>query len=192
MTMEEIWKPIKGYDGIYEVSSLGRVRSLDRMVPALCRQNGNIVDYFRKGRIIKQQPINNGEGYMVVSLTDADHKRKTCLVHRLVATAFVPGYFDGADVNHKDENPTNNTPDNLEWCDRQYNINYGTGKWRRHKFNARQVQQLTMDGKPVATFPTIAEAARKTGIDASNIQCCLKGKRGQYQAGGYRWKHIKV
>ena len=67
---EEIWKDIEGYEGIYQVSNLGRVRSLDRIVPALCRQTGTIVDYHRKGRIIRQRPINNGSGYLVVTLND--------------------------------------------------------------------------------------------------------------------------
>ena len=187
--MEEIWKDIEGYEGIYQVSNLGRVRSLDRNVPALNHKTGEICDYFRKGCILKQAEVF--EGYLAVNITNAEKKRISAFVHRLVAKAFVPGYFDGADVNHKDENKRNNRADNLEWCDRQYNINYGTGKWRRRKYNARRVQQLTMDGKPVATFPTIAEAARQTGIDASNIGGCLRGKRGQYQAGGYRWKYTE-
>ena len=189
--MEELWKDIEGYEGIYQVSNMGRVRSLDRIVPALNRMTGEVQDYFRRGKVLKQTKVFGG--YLAVGfIVRSEGKRENCFVHRLVAKAFVPGYREDLDVNHKDEDKTNNRADNLEWVTRQENINYGTGKWRRHKFNARQVQQLTMDGKPVATFPTIAEAARQTGIDASNIQCCLKGKRGQYQAGGYRWKHIEV
>lgn len=189
--MNEIWKPIKGYEGIYEVSSFGRVRSLDRIVPALNALTGTIVDYFRKGRIKRQQPINNGEGYMVVSLTDADHKSHTYLVHRLVAMAFVPGYFDGADVNHKDEDPSNNRADNLEWCDRKYNINYGTGKWRRRKFNERRVEQLTLDGQHIAYHQNMSYAARAVGCDPSTIASVCKGKHGKkncISAKGFKWK----
>ena len=188
--MNEIWKAVEGYEGIYEVSNLGRVRSLDRYVPALCNRNGEIRNYLRRGKVLKQRKVFGG--YMVVSFTVSEtgtHENR--FVHRLVAQAFVPGYREDLDVNHKDEDKTNNRADNLEWVTRQENVNYGTGKWRRHKYNARKVQQLTMDGKPVATFPTIAEAARQTGIDQSNIGCCLRGKRGQYQAGGYRWKYLE-
>lgn len=188
--MEEIWKDIEGYEGIYQVSNLGRVRSLDRIVPALCHKTGTIVDYHRKGCILRQRKVFGG--YLAVSFTVADTgKHESQFVHRLVARAFVPGYREDLDVNHKDEDKTNNRADNLEWVTRQENINYGTGKWRRRKYNARRVQQLTMDGKPVATFPTIAEAARQTGIDASSICGCLRGKRGQHQAGGYRWKYTE-
>ena len=85
--MEEIWKDIEGYEGIYQVSNLGRVRSLDRIVPALCHKTGTIVDYHRKGCIIRQRPLNNGSGYLIVTLNDNERKAHTHLVHRLVARA---------------------------------------------------------------------------------------------------------
>lgn len=191
--MEEIWKPVKGYEGIYEVSSLGRVRSLDRIVPALCRQTGTIVDYHRKGRILRQRPIHNGGGYLVITITDNERKPHTQLVHRLVAQAFVPGYREGLDVNHKDEDKTNNRADNLEWCNRQYNINYGTGKWRRRKFNARPVEQLTLDGQHEARYANISEAARAVGCNPSTIMAVCQGKHGKKRcitAKGYRWRYI--
>lgn len=190
--MEEIWKDIEGYDGIYQVSNLGRIRSLDRNVPALCAKTGTIRDYFRKGKMMKLRPINTGAGYMVVTLKDNDRKAHTELVHRLVARAFVQGYFDGADVNHRDENKANNRADNLEWCNRQYNINYGTGKWRRHKFNERAVEQLTADGQHVATYKNIADAARAVGCDPSSISAVCKGRHGTKNcltAKGYRWRY---
>ena len=187
--MEEIWKDIEGYEGIYQVSNLGRVRSLDRNVPALNHKTGEICDYFRKGCILKQAEVF--EGYLAVNITNAEKKRISAFVHRLVAKAFVPGYFDGADVNHKDENKRNNRADNLEWCDRQYNINYGTGKWRREKFNARPVEQLTTDGKVIARYDNISQAARALGCDPSTINAVCRGKPRCNTAKGYRWRYAE-
>lgn len=186
--MEEQWKPIEGYEGIYEVSSLGRVRSLDRIVPALSNRTGTIIDYHRKGRILKQRKVFGG--YMAVGFeVKGDNRHENHFVHRLVARAFVPGYREGMDVNHKDEDKTNNRADNLEWCDRQYNINYGTGKWRRRKFNARPVEQLTLDGQHVARYDNIADAARAVGCDPSTISGVCRGKPCSKTAKGYRWRY---
>ena len=113
--MEE-WRSIPGYEGLYEVSSYGRVRSLDRYDSRNC---------FRKGRIMKQN--NDGRGYMSVQLC-LDGKIKKYLVHRLVIQTFILNPDNLPEVNHKDENPGNNNVDNLEWCNHSYNINYGTRK----------------------------------------------------------------
>ena len=188
--MEEIWKDIEGYEGIYQVSNLGRVRSLDRIVPALCRQTGTIVDYHRKGRILKQRKVFGG--YMAVGFeVRGENVHKGHFVHRLVARAFVPGYREGFDVNHKDEDKTNNRADNLEWCDRQYNINYGTGKWRRKKYNARPVEQLTTDGKVIARYDNASQAASAVGCDPSTINAVCRGKPHCNTAKGYRWRYTE-
>lgn len=187
--MEEIWKAIEGYEGIYEVSNLGRVRSFDRNVPALNNKTGEICDYFRKGKMLTQREVLGG--YLAVNLTNTEKKRISAFVHRLVAKAFVSGYFEGADVNHKDENKHNNRADNLEWCDRQYNINYGTGKWRREKFNARPVEQLTTDGKVIARYDNTSQAARAVGCDPTTINAVCRGKPHCNTAKGYRWRYAE-
>lgn len=115
----EIWLPVKGYEEIYEVSNLGRVRSLDRIVKGCY---GSIAH--KKGKIIASGV--GSAGYPVVSL-QKDGKGKTVSVHRLVAIAFLPNPNNLSEVNHKDEDKTNNRVDNLEWCGRIYNANYGTG-----------------------------------------------------------------
>ena len=111
---EEIWRPVVGYEGLYEVSSYGRVRSLDRYI------NNNS---FRKGKILKFS--TNRRGYLKAHLS-LNNKVKTYLVHRIVAISFIPNPDNLPEVNHKDEDKTNNSVDNLEWCNRSYNINYGT------------------------------------------------------------------
>ena len=131
--MEE-WRDIKGYEGAYQVSSYGRIRSLDRIVE---RKTGN---YKHKGRILKQN--DDTHGYLKVNLTKHD-KKKTFKVHRLVAQAFIPNPNNYTVINHKDENKTNNKVENLEWCTSKYNNNYGTIQ-KRH---SETKKKLFKEGK---------------------------------------------
>ena len=132
MGMQEIWKEIEGYEGLYEVSNLGRVRSLDREQ----FQIGNGGSYFKriyKGRILKFKI--DYHGYYRVHLS-VNGERKHYLVHRLVAEAFIPNPNNLPCVNHKDEDKTNNSVDNLEWCDVAYNNAYnGLHSRRGRNFN---------------------------------------------------------
>ena len=114
--MIEEWRPVVGYEGLYEVSSYGRVRSLDRYDERNC---------FREGRILKL--YTSRVGYLRVQLS-LNSKKKMYLVHRLVAEAFIPNPDNLPEVNHLDEDKTNNRVENLEFCDRKYNINFGTRK----------------------------------------------------------------
>lgn len=114
--IEEIWKDILGYEGLYQVSSYGRVRSLDRY---------DRMNHFLKGRILKLYTRKGG--YLFVQL-HLNGKGKNYLVHRLVAIAFIPNPDNLPEVNHLDEDKTNNRVENLEFCDRKYNINFGTRK----------------------------------------------------------------
>ena len=115
--MEEIWRPVKEYEGYYEVSNLGRVRSIDRVV---VDKNGR--QQFKKGTILKYRP--DRQGYIVVALSINRHYTHKC-VHTLVADAFIPNPDNLPQVNHKDEVKSNNYVDNLEWCSAKYNANYG-------------------------------------------------------------------
>ena len=123
--MEEQWKDIKGYEGLYEVSNLGNVRSLDRTVK---RGQGYTI---KEGRVLTPF-YEKKKGYYQVVLAK-DGKAKTYRVHRLVAIAFLENPYNYTDVNHKDEVKTNNNVDNLEWCTRKYNNNYGTKPERTRK-----------------------------------------------------------
>lgn len=120
--MEE-WRTIKGYEGLYEVSSYGRVRSLDRYV-----KSGYESYRLHKGKVLS--PIIATNGYLFVGL-----QGRRLSVHRLVAKAFIPNPDNLPEVNHKDEDKTNNVVDNLEWCDHSYNINYGARTERQKKTN---------------------------------------------------------
>lgn len=124
--MTEIWKSVKGYEELYEVSNLGNVRSLDRVIKS--RHNGTTI---RKGRVLIPF-YEEKKGYYQVRLSK-NGKNKTFRIHRLVALAFLENPFNCTDVNHKDEVKTNNKVDNLEWCTRKYNNNYGTKRERTRK-----------------------------------------------------------
>ena len=112
--MIEEWRPIEGYEGLYEVSNTGQVRSLDKY---------DSMNRFLRGRILRL--FTDGLGYLRAQLY-SNSKRKSFLVHRLVAQAFIPNPDNLPQVNHRDENPSNDNVDNLEWCDGKYNVNYGT------------------------------------------------------------------
>ena len=180
--MSEQWKPIKGYEGIYEVSDLGRVRSLPRM---LTDSKGR-----RHPVPMKMLKMHDRKGYDSVTLQDMGRKA-IMSVHRLVAMAFIPNPDNLPIINHRDENPRNNQVSNLEWCDISYNTRYGTGIERakaKHDYKYKSVEQLTKDGQHVATFKGVKEAARATGADASVIVRVCKGRNET--AGGYRWKYL--
>ena len=125
--MIEEWRPIEGYEGLYEVSNTGQVRSLDRYVKT-CYEAYKL----HKGKILS--PAKDKNGYLKVHLC-CNGKHNIIRVHRLVALTFLPNPDNLPEVNHKDEVKTNNNVDNLEWCDRKYNNNYGTKIERQKKTN---------------------------------------------------------
>lgn len=162
--MSEVWKPVVGYEGRYEVSSLGRVRSVDHYVEQDCF--GRTGRRLYKGRLLKQFMGHNG--YLHVSI-----RKGHIYTHRAVAMAFVPGYFEGAFVNHIDENKLNNRADNLEWVTHFENLHHGTWYDRMkatHTNNeGKGVDLYTTDGRFVATYPSHCEAARKIGVSVSRL-----------------------
>lgn len=171
--MEEIWKDIEGYEGLYQVSNMGRVRSLRR-------------------NIILRQCITNGYERIILYTNNIP---KGYSVHRLVANAFIPNPDNLPQVNHKDENKTNNCVDNLEWCTQKYNINYGTGIARRIQlFNTngkcyKPVLQYTLEGIFIKEWKSIIDVQRNLGFCQSHISKCCRGK--QAYAYGYIWKYKK-
>lgn len=169
----EIWLPIKGYEGKYEVSSLGRVRSLN---------------YHRTGQTKYMILQNDKYGYKCVPLRK-NGKLRLHKVHRLVAEAFIPNWFDEPQVNHIDEDKTNNHVDNLEWCDAKYNNNFGTTRERMVGKQSKPVLQLTKTGELVREWPSTMEAGRN-GFHQCEISLCCNGKRKSHK--GYIWKYKEV
>ena len=166
---EEIWLAIKDFSN-YEISSWGRVKSLN---------------YMRTGKEKIMSPRKSGNGHLKVSLYK-DKKEYNFLVHRLVAEAFIPNPENLLEVNHKDEDKTNNSVDNLEWCDRKYNCNYGTSKKRISKGNSIPVCQYTMDGKLLKVWNSATEAEYNLNIGHIS-ECC----KGSYKStGGSKWRYL--
>ena len=166
--MQEIWKPIKGYEGLYEVSNTGKIKSI---------ANG-------KNRVLIPTGVR---GYDSIGLCKRPGGKKSFLVHRLVAEAFVPNPNGYTEVNHKDECKTNNNADNLEWCTRSYNMAYGSARVRQGVSYGRPVYQMTLFGVRVAAYCSAEIAGKITGIDCSSIHKCCRNKRES--AGGYKWAY---
>lgn len=170
----EIWKRIDGYDR-YEVSNLGRVRSLDTR---------DAWGRLRKGKVLKA--FRDTGGYMQVCLRNSNGQCNKN-VHRLVAKAFLENPEELPEINHKDENTENNRAENLEWCTRLYNARYGTFQKRAHISLSKPLAQIK-DGKTIAVFSSTLEAGKKTGVNHGSISRCCNG--GQKTSGGYAWKWL--
>lgn len=176
--MQEIWKDIPGYEGIYEVSNKGRIRSIDRIV--VTKAGWTQTKY---GQVIKfGQPINSG--YIKVDL-HKNGKAKPFLVHRIVAEVFLENPNGCETVNHKDENKLNNSADNLEWCTQMYNNNYGTCKERGAETQRREFLQMDMDGNVIKRWKGFKKIQRELGYQRKLIYLCCIGKRESYM--GYKW-----
>ena len=165
----EEWKPIPGYEGLYEVSNYGRVRSFK------WSSNGKILS-----------PGKDGSGYLFVTLCK-DGKTKLRRMHRLVAEAFIPNPNNLPLVNHMDECKKNNYFGNLEWCSPAYNNSYGTRMERVVEKISKPVVQLDKKGNFISEFESLREASRRTGIADENICRCCNHKPGRYSAGGFIW-----
>lgn len=184
---EEIWKDIKGFEGLYQVSSFGRVRSLDTKIYHRTSW-GNYSYFTKRGKILKV--CHNNKGYQMLSLYK-NGKAKHCLVHRLVAEAFIPNPNNLPEVDHEDENKDNNNCSNLVWCDRLYNNTKGIqskeGRRKSASFRMKPVLQYSLDGVLLHTYKGIRIAEEQTGINNRCIVSCCKGRIRT--AGGYIWRY---
>lgn len=182
----EIWKPVVGWEGLYEVSSHGRIRSLNRVI---INKSGGKQSFV--GRILRPARDRYGYNRVVLSKEGTSYNR---IVHRLVAQAFIPNPNNLPEVNHKDEDKTNNIPENLEWCSNKYNVNYGTGLARRmvsqrnHPNESKAVRQFSKKGVVIADYPSIKEAVRRTGVKAETISKSCRGL--QKFCHTYYWRFI--
>lgn len=187
--MEEIWKDVIGYEGLYQISNLGRIKSLTRKVQCKGGQRTT------KGKILK--PFQTRNPYLCIDLRQ-HQTHKTKFIHRLVAEAFIPNPNNYPYVNHKDSNPINNRIDNLEWCTQSYNVKYayingnakptlGCFKKGHIPHNRRKVNQYTKDKKLICTYISIREASKLTNINKSAINNCLL--KYTKTSGGFIWEY---
>ena len=185
--MTEEWKAVEGYEGIYEVSNLGRVRSVDHLARHVSR-TGTEFTVTYKGRIRK--PYTDKDGRQRV-MFKKDGKHVAMKVHRLVAEAFIPNPDNLPYINHKDENPSNNRADNLEWCTHEYNVRYGTAIMRIRETQlkrAHAVYQMDLEGNVLGKFLSLERAAEAMGCCTQLIKRVCDGKPHCFTAKGYRWR----
>lgn len=170
MSLVEEWRDVVGYEGLYQISNLGQVRNV------------------KTGKIRAQQ--NGDGGYKFVILHDSKGGRRplTKGIHRLMAEAFIPNPDNKPCVNHKDENTSNNTLDNLEWVTYQENNVYGTRLERAAEAEfdkGKTVYRFTKSGELIDSFPSLSTAARFLGVHVAHIShCCLGERKSAY---GYKW-----
>jgi len=189
---KEIWKPIADYKGLFEVSSLGRIKSLEREV--VNNLTGRI--HVKPEIICKQQ--KNGHGYMCITLQRPGKKdKRRRYVHQLVAEAFLSNPNSLHDINHKNEDKTDNRVENLEYCDRKHNMNWGTLQERKRNKMYKNTEerfsdvvQYTVNMKIVAVYKNAGDASRKTGFRRGSISRCCRGERNTYM--GYKWGYKKI
>ena len=178
--MKEIWKAIVGYEGLYEVSNLGMVRSLDRYVP-----HKTFGKKYCKGHMMATH-INNA-GYVTVNLCKGNRYRSFD-IHRLVAIAFLDNPDGLPEVNHIDENKKNNHVGNLEWVTREQNERHGTKPEKRRYNPMIPVLQYDLQGDFISEWPCAIDAERKlSGKETGAISHCARGKTKT--AYGYVWKY---
>lgn len=172
----ELWKDVPGWDGVYQVSSLGRIRSTLHTV----RYNDGRVAKF-PGKVLKL--TKNQDGYLCAVIRQRGTGRVISYkIHRVVAEVFVANPHGYTEVNHIDEDKTNNNAANLEWCDRLKNCNHGTRNERISAANSRPII-LTKPGEPTRTMPSQTEAARWLGVRTQSVAYAIRHKT---RCRGYR------
>lgn len=173
---KEEWRDIAGYEGLYQVSNLGNVKSLGNgkaRNPNWCKEH-----------ILKNQLTRYG--YLKVPLSK-NGKVKNYLVHRLVGKVFIPNPDNLPQVNHKDECKTNNCVDNLEWCTPKYNLNYGTCQQRAHEKQLNDPKQsikikcLDLETNVTTTYLSMRETMRQLNIPLSSLSHCLYDNKKPYK-----------
>ncbi len=190
--MKEKWKDIKGYEGLYQVSNLGRVKSLDRYIV-----NKNNKQQYYNGKILKG---NIRKGYLKLTLSK-DNSQKTVPIHILVAKAFIPNPENKPEVNHIDGEKTNNCVSNLEWATRSENELHAyknglakpslkqkeaVAKYAKENYS-KKVLQYDLNGNFIKEWNSMHDVWRELGIRPSYICRCCKGLRNHTY--GYVWKY---
>lgn len=184
----EFWIDIPGYEGLYQVSTYGRVRSIDRVSVKVYTKKAKT--YFNvAGKIMKNgfSGAENKKYKSIVIRKDNNSNRYT--IHRLVARVFLPNPFNYPCVNHKDENKFNNRVENLEWCTYRYNNEYGTALERNKETNStKHILQYDMDGNFIKEWLSSRDIERVEGYKRKSISKCCNGKPYFKTAYGYIWK----
>ena len=185
---KEIWKNIKGYEGLYQISNYGKVKSLERYYFSGMY---NAIKKYQNENIRKTEKSKNG--YLRVTLSK-NGKLKKYSIHRLVAETFIPNPNNLLQVNHIDENKENNYYKNLEWCDSEYNVNYGKRNEKAKKSmiasKGKKINQYDLKGNFIKQYFSISDASKQFKNKRSNISACCRKK--QKTAFGYIWEYANI
>lgn len=165
---DENWLPVRGFEEAYLVSNLGNIWSL------------------RRNKLLRVRKSTRGYGQVNLSLRGV---MTTHRVHRLVATHFLPNPLNLTEVNHLNENKLDNRVENLEWCTRSHNVNYGNRTEKQKAKVSIPVVQFSLNGTQIAVYPSVIQAARELKLSHSSISECCRGKRKTL--GGYKWKYAQ-
>ena len=195
--MEEIWKDVVGYEGLYQVSNQGRLLRCERVA-----SNNHLLP-----PKIKDLQKKRKTGYMGSSIVDKSGKSHNVLIHRLVAVAFIPNHNKLPQVDHIDGNKENNCVDNLLWCTAKENVNYPISIATRSKSlkiaqnnpqtiskkikssHKKKVNQFSLSGEFIKTYESLRDIQRTLGFNITNVTACAHGrKRSAY---GYIWKFVE-
>lgn len=177
--MDKEWRAVVGYEGFYEVSEDGEVRSISRVVPSRFKTRKI------KGRTLLAN--KDKDGYLTVTLSKKN-KITTKRVHRLVAEAFIPNPKGLPVINHKDETKDNNNFKNLEWCTVKYNTTYGKSIEKRTAKRRKPIRAIK--GTEIKVFPSVTEASKTLEISHGSISGCLNNYRGRKSCKGYRFEYL--
>lgn len=167
--ISEKWLPVSGYEELYLISNQGRVKNK------------------KTSKLLKIRYTKSG--YARVNLSK-EGRLETFRVHRLVGTHFLPNPKDLPEINHINEDKTDNRAENLEWCDKSYNVNFGTRTQRQREKVSKPVIQLTMNGEEVGRYDSTVQAGKETGLNHHRIADCCRGDRKS--TGGFRWAYREV
>lgn len=179
--VNEIWRPVKGYENLYEISNLGRVKSLPRL-----KTSGAAGRILTKERYLK--PCINEKGYYLVVLSKPNEKKRSFNIHRLIMESFIPNPNNLPAINHINGIKTDNSLENLEWCTFGHNNRHAIATGLNTGRGTKIKQICIQTGEVIKIFKSAKDAEKETGASRSVISCVANKKRSYKTAGGYRWE----
>lgn len=195
---DETFKPVKGYEDLYEISNYGKIKSLNKEWKVLNYKSKEYTSVKMKSKILKTSISHCGYEQIVLS---KNGKATLKLVHRLVTEAFIPNPENLPCVNHKNGNKSDNYVENLEWCTYSYNEkhafkiglsrSYLKGKYGKEHNLAKSIEQYDLQGNFIKTWDCISDAARELKIDNGRITKCCQHRKYCHSAGGFKWEYSK-
>lgn len=185
--MKEIWKDIKNYEGYYQVSNTGKIRSLDRYIISKLKNTDKVKI---KGKTLKL--VIRGSYYSIQLFKNGKYNQRP--IHRIVAETFIANVQNKPQINHIDGNKLNNYIDNLEWCTQSenmkhaYDIGLKTKRYGKYNDKSKKVYQYDLSGNFIKKWYSTMDVERELGIKHYRVSGCYTNPKRNKTAGGYIWK----